>query len=219
MAAASARRRVIADTMSEFRRQGGFTLLESLVAMVVLGMLLVGLTQGVRSGLALWHAQTRRVAEIAELDTAARLLRQLLSALPPPPSYSTAPEGEKLPDTADYEDHLSFVGDLPTGLGGVQRAEVMLALRHGRLVLLWTPHRHEKTTAPPPTPTETELVRNVARLQLAYWGRSSPDEPEAWQAQWDGPGLPQLIRLRLSFPSGDTRRWPDLIVAPQLWWP
>ena len=42
-------------------RQTGFTLLEMLVVLVVLGFLMVGLTQGVRAGLALWDAQSRRV--------------------------------------------------------------------------------------------------------------------------------------------------------------
>ena len=35
-------------------RQSGFTLLELLVALVVLGLLVVGLTQGVRAGLTMW---------------------------------------------------------------------------------------------------------------------------------------------------------------------
>jgi general secretion pathway protein J len=199
--------------------QGGFTLLETLVALVLLGLLVVGLTQGVRSGLGLWHAQTRRVAETAELDDCARLLRRLLSGMQPPPAYSVAPEGQELPDTADYSDHLSLVGDLPNGLGDTQRADITLALRDRRLVLLWTLHRHEQTRAPRPAPTETELVRRVDRLQLAYWGRPSSDQPEGWQHQWDGPGLPQLIRVRLAFPEGDFRRWPDLLVAPLLWAP
>ena len=51
-------------------QQSGFTLLELLVALVVLGFLMVGLTQGVRTGLAMWGAQTRRLGETGELVTA-----------------------------------------------------------------------------------------------------------------------------------------------------
>ena len=59
-------------------RGRGFTLLEVLVALTVLGVLMVGLGQGVRLSLALWQAQTRRLAETAELDAGARALRGLL---------------------------------------------------------------------------------------------------------------------------------------------
>ena len=46
-----------------------------LVVVIVLGLLMVGLTQGVRAGVALWGAQQRRVGETAELDAGARILR------------------------------------------------------------------------------------------------------------------------------------------------
>ena len=54
-------------------RQSGFTLLEMLVALVVLGFLVLGLAQGVRTGLALWAAQNRRMSETGELDSVARV--------------------------------------------------------------------------------------------------------------------------------------------------
>jgi hypothetical protein len=61
----------------------------------------------------------------------------------------------------------------------------------------------------------TELIRNVERLDLAYWGAPSPAQTAGWQGQWDGPGIPELIRVRLGFSKGDYRRFPDLIAAPQ----
>jgi general secretion pathway protein J len=63
------------------RRQSGFTLLEMLVALVVLGFLMVGLTQGLRAGLTMWGAQTRRVGETADLDAGARVLRRILGGI------------------------------------------------------------------------------------------------------------------------------------------
>ncbi len=83
-------------------------------------------------------------------------------------------------------------------------------------MLVWTPHRHETSAAPPPAPTETELIGGVDHVDFAYWGAPAGDQPAGWQGTWDGPGLPDLIRLRLAFGKGDARRWPDLIVAPQL---
>jgi general secretion pathway protein J len=195
-------------------RQSGFTLLEILVALVVLGFLMVGLTQGVRAGLTMWGAQTRRVGETADLDAGARVLRRLLSgiSLPSAGGFLVASSTEKfeaLPDS------LTFVGDLPTGFGTTRRADITLELHEGRLVLRWTPRRHELSIAPPPEPIETELIRGVQRFDLAYWGSPSPGEPAGWQSRWDRRDIPELIRVRLGFATGDRRRWPDLIAAPQ----
>jgi len=194
-------------------RQSGFTLLEMLVALGVLGFLVVGLTQGVRAGLTMWGAQTRRIGETAELDAGARVLRTLLGGISIPPSGVPGAAGAT--KIEGRPDSLAFVGDLPTGLGTTRRADMTLELADGRLVLRWTPHRHELSTAPAPEPIETELIRGVERLDLAYWGSPSPSQPAGWQAQWDGFNLPDLIRVRLGFAKGDRRRWPDLIAGPQ----
>lgn len=193
------------------RRQSGFTLLETLVVVVVLGLLMVGLTQGVRTGLALWSGQQRRLAETADLDAGARVLRSLLTGLAASPSSAA---GAAAVAVKGDSEHFSFVGDLPTGLGTTRRADISIELRKTRLVLIWTPHRHEVPLGPPPKPTETELVAGVARLDIAYWGAAAPDQPATWQTRWDGSAPPALVRIRLAFAKGDRRHWPDLIAAP-----
>jgi general secretion pathway protein J len=199
-------------------RQAGFTLLETLVAVVVLGFLVVGLAQGVRAGLTLWEAQSRRIGETAELDAAARILRALLSAIVSSSAASLSVGGAGGAGGTEFKgtaDALTFIGDLPTGLGTTRRANITLELRQGRLVLRWTPRRHEVSAVPPPEPIETELIRRVGRLDLAYWGASSPDQPPGWQAQWEGSAAPELIRIRLALARDDRRRFPDLIAATQ----
>jgi general secretion pathway protein J len=62
---------------------------------------------------------------------------------------------------------------------------------------------------------EIELIRGIDRIELAYWGSQSPGQAGSWQTQWDGAGIPELIRLRLVFAKGDRRRFPDLIAASQ----
>jgi general secretion pathway protein J len=197
------------------RRERGFTLLEILVALVVFGLLMVGLAQGVRGGLALWHAETRRLDRIAELDATERLLRTLFSSIPSPLAARFAGGNAAASGLEGGAARVAFVGMMPTGLGTSRRAHMILERQGGRLVLVWTPARHEVLAGPPPQPTETVLLRGVRRLDLAYWGAPLPNRPPAWQRQWKGPLLPQLIRVRLAFAKGDPRRWPDLIVAPQ----
>jgi general secretion pathway protein J len=196
-------------------QQAGFTLLEMLVSLVVLGFLVVGLTQGVRAGLRLWDAQTLRIGDTGELDAGARVLRALLSGMWVPPQGGIGGPANVKAGIEGRPDSLEFRGDLPTGLGTTRLANITLALRERRIVLRWSPHRHEATSGPEPEPIETELIRGVEHLDLAYWGSPSPDQAAGWQAQWDGPAIPGLIRVRLTFAKGDRRRWPDLIAAPQ----
>lgn len=197
------------------RRDGGFTLLEILVALVVLGLLMVGLAQGVRTGLAMWHAQARRIDRVADLDAVERLLRQLLSSMPPPLAARFIGGNATATGIEGGADRLSFTGRLPTGLGATRRAHMTLDVQGGRLVLAWTPDPHEALAGPAPAPRRAVLLGGVGRLDLAYWGTLIPNRPAAWQSAWKGAVLPQLIRVRLVFAEGDPRRWPNLIVALQ----
>lgn len=198
-------------------RQAGFTLLEVLVAVIVLGLLMVGLSQGVRSGFAFWSAQSRRSGETVELDATARLFRALLTGIPVQPAAASVPGAAMAIGFEGQADRLTLVGDLPTGFGDARRADITISLRDGRVILAWTAHRHEQSGGAAPAPAEAELIRGVETLEFAYWGMPPGATAAAWLPQWDGPALPELIRVRLRFGKGDNRRWPDLIAAPQLW--
>ena len=61
----------------------GFTLLEVLVALTVLGLLFFGLVQGSQFVLLGWDRQTRLVARTEDLDAADRTLRRLIAQARP----------------------------------------------------------------------------------------------------------------------------------------
>ena len=196
-------------------RQRGFTLLEVLVALVVLGLLVLGLSHGVRGGLALRQAQVQRVAENADLDSTMRLLRLVFTRMPVVAEAGQATNREPHVALRGEAEQVTFVGNLPTGVGGSRRADMTLQVRDGRLILSWTPARHERAFGPRPPATDTELLQGVRRLDLAYWSPPGTEQPAGWQSRWDQPDLPELIRVRLVFAENDRRRWSDLIAAPR----
>jgi general secretion pathway protein J len=181
----------------------GFTLLEVLVALTVLGFLMVGLTQGVRFGLLAWDRQSRITDARMELDALDRLLRRVIEQMDPgtrrdPPVIEGATGS------------IAFRTDLGPAAGalGVRDAEARLAVAGGQLVLSWRPHLRAIRFGPPPAPDTTVLLRGVAALEIAYWGEGG------WQSNWAERRLPALVRLRLRFAEGDRRRWPDIVAAP-----
>ena len=196
-------------------RQGGFTLLEMLVAITVLALLMIALTQGVRTSFAFWASQSRRSGEVTELDATARVLRNLLTDIPIRPAPSGANQVSILLE--GHPSLITFVGDLPTGFGDTRRAKVTIALRGEDLVLDWTPHRHEIASSPEPRPAEVLLLQGVKSLEFAYWGDpGATGNAATWLPEWISPAIPELIRVRLRFGKGDRRRWPDVVAAPQL---
>jgi general secretion pathway protein J len=196
--------------MTRRTREAGFTLLEILVALVVLGFLIAGLSEGVRFGLRAWDTETRLVDRRADMDGMERVLRGLIEKADPGDFSEPAPfHGQ--PHTA------SFVSRLPMAAQGLptRNADIGLGVdaKH-RLVLRWSLHPHaERLTAAPPS-RETTLLEGVDHVTFSYerW----PNQGGGWVDTWDLPTLPQLVRVTLEFPKDDHRHWPTIEVAPLL---
>ena len=194
-------------------RAAGFTLLEILVALVVLGFLLAGLSQGTRFGLRAWDIQARMVDRHGELDAVDRTLRRLVQqAEPGAPSDATPLTGTARQMVLTSELPMASAG--PAAQAETALADMILTVDAAhRLLLRWTPHRHVQRIGPPPPPRVAELLRGVERLEISYWRR---DGAGGWLASWSEPGLPALVRIRILFVAGDQRRWPDVVAAPML---
>lgn len=190
------------------RRDRGFTLLEMLVALVVLGFVVAGLSQGLRFGLRATDRQERQSAERGDLDAIDRLLRRLIVQMEP----GTSREPNPVIGDSNAVAFTTDLGDAARALATSQ-AEVRLAIESGRLVMAWRPFVHAQRLTPAPPPQRTVLLEGLDRIELAYWGREG-DEPAAWRSAWQQKALPTLIRIRLIFQPGANRRWPDIVAAP-----
>jgi general secretion pathway protein J len=184
----------------------GFTLIEVIVALVIFGTLTVALAQGLRFGLLAWNTATRLTDAGDSFDIVDRTLRNLIGHMDPGNETT-------LPQISASSGTLSFITRLPERPGvPVRRVEALLAvdLNH-RLVLRWRPYLHAERLRPA-VATETELLRNVARMELFFWN------PEGgWTEGWrQAEGVPSLVRVRLTMQPPQRRHWPDIVVAPEL---
>lgn len=190
-------------------RQAGFTLIEMLIALSVLGMVLAGLAEGTRYGLRVWDRQVGLIDRNGQLDAADRALRRLIAAMdvggaptPFPPSGAA--------------DHFEFTTYLPRALAlTTRRADVGLSVdaRH-RLVLRWREHLHETRFSAPPAEEEAELLSGVRRIEFSYWRPADRQGNAAgWRKQWTDPVPPPLVKIHLDFVEGDPRHWPDIMAS------
>ncbi len=186
--------------------ESGFTLLETLVALVVLGMLISGLTQGLRLGVGAWQSQRQGLAAQGDLQGTDTLLRNLLARMDP---GGVSGEPPTIVGTAHT---LAFTTTLPQAadMSAAPEADVRLLVdNEHRLLLLWLAHFRNRIR-PPPAPEQAVLLQGVDHLSITYW----KDAHDGWVPTWVGQKLPRLIRIRIGFTSSSGRRAPDIVVSP-----
>jgi len=190
--------------------EAGFTLLEILVALVVLGFLILGLAEGVRFGLRAWDTETKLVDRRADMDAMERVLRGLIQAADPG-DLNAQPPFRGQPHA------LSFVSRLPMAAGGLvtRNADMGLGVdsKH-RLVLRWSLHPHAERLTSPEPPHETVLLEGVDHITFGYLRPA--EQGGGWVETWDAPMLPALVRITVAFPKDDRRHWPAIEAAPML---
>jgi len=196
------------------RKAAGFTLVEILVAITLLGLLMAALFGGVQLGVRAWESSEERLDESSRLTTVHGFLRERLAQ-----AYLLEELAPRADGFAGEPDRLSFVTLMPEHLGGgFQRMvlAVTAAAEGSDLAVTWWPAELDDAALDPDDLRSRALLADVAELRLAYFGSVGRDQPAAWHEVWAQPVLPQLVRVQLRFPDQDVRSWPDLIVRPMI---
>ncbi len=188
-------------------REAGLALLELLVALTLTGLLFGVLHEGFTLGRRVWEgASSRGGARLEAVEAAQALLRRQLRMAWPASSnglvaFQGAPAG------------LQFIAPPPALLGQGIRSRISLGLaRNGELEMTWLPETVRRLTA---VPQRAVLLGGVAAMDLGYFGVLDGDDQPRWHPAWRNQGhQPRLVRVRLAFPAGDPRAWPELLVAP-----
>lgn len=201
--------------------QQGFTLLELLISLTLLGMMLVLLFGGLRLGVRSWDSVQKEVDHLNSVRSVENFLRREMERVYPYrwkslPGQNYAFAGER--------NKVSFVAPLPSriGAGGLYAITMELEQNGNGRRLTWKHvpvDSQMKDFASLDQAKEIVLVgaelNAVDDIWLSYFGREKDGAEPRWVEHWDSVAtMPLLIRVQVRFADG--REWPDFVVAPKL---
>lgn len=202
------------------RAQGGFTLVELVLALVLLGAMMTLLYSGITFALRSWDAGDANGRRTADRRLGENFLRRELAEAFPmrwkdPTNLRFAFEGG---------DHaLRFVSSRPAGVGqgglalvGVDVEEDPKEPRAHNLVMRRVMADSDASDfAALADAKPSILVEDVESVEFSYFGAENDfNEPRWWQ-EWPFPArMPTVVRIRMKASGGEPL--PDIIVALRL---
>lgn len=205
------------ERQSDRKGDAGFTLIELLVSLALMALLSVLLLDGVRSGLSSWQRSARLAGDIDEMLTVQSFLRRLVED-----AYPLYVLDENRRGYVEFEgsaQSISFLSSTPAALGGAGRTKYRLSIeqQNGQRNLVLS---HQMELSGPNPSSETPhrtLLSNVETVTFSYFSKGATNSDGQWGDSWARQArLPQLVRIQVSFPQGESRSWPDLVVLPRI---
>lgn len=201
----------------------GFTLIEIVVALALLAIMSVSLFESLRFGQRTYEKVIRNGGAHWDVFAAQRLVRTLVeSAYPQEPSQTGVVRMYGLEGRID---RIALTAPAPEAVGGAGlfRYEFLLRQNVGAgydVVVRWWPD-YAVDAGAADSPAEEVLIEKVVSLEWSYRAAPASNDSDTagavWSNEWLGSqALPILVRLRVKFPDGDSRRWPDLVMAPRV---
>jgi prepilin-type N-terminal cleavage/methylation domain-containing protein len=183
--------------------QSGFTLLEILIALVLCGLILVGMPVALRLALRS-HAVTKSLDEHTVFTASVAFIEQRLSEATP--TFRRGEDGRQQVSFAGSEAVVSFVaptisgGDTPSGLAQFELGRGEDSGGRNGLVLSWSPAwpQSENDAALVATRQSRLVVPNASGFALRYFGAPSQTQAPVWAGVWERTDqLPDLVEFTI----------------------
>lgn len=182
----------------------GYSLLELVIALALLGFIAVAMTGGVQFGARAWEASEAKVETVERVQGAQKLLRTLLQrAMPRELDPSFAVDLDLFRGTAGS---LAFTASAPSAFGaeGLTRFELRVDGEPGALQLVLTWQSANKSGEV----RAQSLINGAESIAIAYAERDQAGGI-SWGDSWqDRSGAPQLVSIKATFPANSKRAWP-----------
>lgn len=192
----------------------GFTLIEVLIAMTLLSLMVVLLFSSLSIGAKSWQQGETKIAEVNEIAVVQQFFNHHL-AHATPQWNDFDPEKERIFSFQGTKDSLQFVSAFPASAerSGLQLFDLRLQKKNKQSFVSVTLTPFFPLTEGEEFFEDTvELVTNVARFELSYFGFNEETSEYSWQNQWlEKEQQPRLVKISLELEDG--RFIPEIIVA------
>lgn len=192
----------------------GFTLLEILLALVLLAFVMAGVWGALSGATRITHSADAVMAQSEQVRTVQQFLRRYLSAAGPQPYVTDSGAAARM--FLGSATSVQYVAPLPaqSGHAGLYLQTVSLeknAAGGVSLELAYRPYRGEAPSAG--TPVTHRLLSDLRGGKFEYLATAAFGRPPAWRDDWRAVnGLPLAVRIRLD-PAWPTRvPFPDMVI-------
>jgi general secretion pathway protein J len=191
----------------------GFTLMEMLVSLALMGMIAVILITSLQIGGHTWQRVMRATSSTEDIAQAQEILRLRLSTLYP--DDRAAGNISQPAFLISNGASLEFSGAAPEATAdGISRYEIGVSARSSALEIRSLSDHNDHVGSPRDSRAES-LLPHVASMGVQFWLKSEATQGR-WVDRWDAKTLPRLIRIDVVFGANDRRRWPPLYIEPRV---
>lgn len=196
----------------------GFTLLEVLIGMSLLGIMMVLLFGSLRVCVQNWDAGETKIADVSQSMVIRNFFINHLQSLLPLQNDFT--EEKSFSFQGDINS-LQFVSSMPASAGrlGLQLFTVALdqAKREGGNITVATQPFFPVDDNQGWKVEEITILKQVKKLKFSYFGvdPQKPQEPATWTDTWlKQTTSPLLVKVEIELMNGVT--WPEIVVEPKV---
>lgn len=205
------------------RRSGerGFTLLELLVALTLLGLVLAAIFGELRFTTRAWDATDAKIDRNGELLSVHSFLRTRLQQIQQP--AATAEQRDAATDDifTGNSRAMTFVATMPANVSEGGFYDISLSQENDAdgdtLFISWRPFDAEGAAPANSAENSRVLLRGVRDVRFSYFGQTNDSVAAQWWDNWPvRDRTPSVVRVEVNFQADDPRVWPELVVSPAI---